>query len=536
MPGLPPEKATGMQAGDEWLGETQAYDNDTVQAAMPGLPPEKAAGMQAGDEWLGETQAYDNDTVQAAMPGVAPTKAAGMEAEGGWLGETQAYGNDTFQAAMPRLPPEKAAEMEAEDGWLGETQAYGNDTFQAAMPGVPPPSMVSGTEQEDGFLAETQPYGNDTFQVPVSPVVPPTKLGKQRAYQQTSGTEEVPTSAAETPQKLKIPVFLVSPVATPARSLSKPPGLQQHSQHSAACPSGPCSLGSETVQPEVSPQLAKRRRLTGKQQPPVPNPWSATTSQRSVRSNALGDAASARAAHSTATTSLGEAGSRPPCSTRRSPIVRTIRPQPCFTTTGIDLSKRIRRFLEVTLRARVVDTWSPDVTHLVCDTFRRTTKMMCAICVGARIVTPAYVDACRVAGRLVDEAPYMLRDKVSEAAFARRNGLQAYSVESAIERAGASGPLLAGFSVYCAPSVLGRHELQVLVESAGGKWLRRCPSSRQHDGQQQQQQQQQQGLQKLLLLGKDFDAELVREAACTQCLRFDAHRLSRPVSTAPAPT
>merc|ERR1719433_780829 len=105
----------------------------------------------------------------------------------------------------------------------------------------------------------------------------------------------------------------------------------------------------------------------------------------------------------------------------------------------MDFSKKMRRFLEVSLRARVVDIWSPHVTHLICDTFRRTTKMMCAICVGARIVTPAYVDACRAAGRLVDDMPYTLRDTVCEAAFARKNGLQAYSVEAALHRARASG-------------------------------------------------------------------------------------------------
>lgn len=202
---------------------------------------------------------------------------------------------------------------------------------------------------------------------------------------------------------------------------------------------------------------------------------------------------------------------------------------PCFAATGLELSKRQRRLLTTYLGASIADTWSPEITHLIADTFRRTTKMMCAICSGAHIVVPAYLSACREAGRLVDEGPHVLQDRVCEDAFARKRGITGgYSLAAALERVRRHGPLLTGVSVYCFPSVTERRELPALVQAAGGTWLKRFPCDPEDR-------------ESVLLLGERgasssreagrrrsfevYDVEMLREAACTQELRRPVYRL-----------
>lgn len=176
----------------------------------------------------------------------------------------------------------------------------------------------------------------------------------------------------------------------------------------------------------------------------------------------------------------------------------------------------------------MIEEWSPEITHLVADTFRRTAKMMCAICHGASIVTPEYIVACRAAGRLVDEMPFVLQDAVCEAAFARKRGIaRGYSLATALRRAREQGPLLQGISVYCFPSVIEKRELPLLVAAAGGTWLSRLPANpddssvlllaeRTVSGEKEQRQRK---------AHEVYDVELLREAACTQQLRRAAYRL-----------
>jgi len=199
----------------------------------------------------------------------------------------------------------------------------------------------------------------------------------------------------------------------------------------------------------------------------------------------------------------------------------------CFATTGLELSGRQKRIL-FDLGAKVADEWTPEITHLVADTFRRTAKMMCAICHGAYVVTPEYIVACRAAGQRVDEMPFMLQDTVCEAAFARKRGIaNGYSLAAALERARSRGPLLRGISVYCFPSVIEKRELPMLVAAAGGTWLTRFPSAPDNDtvlllaermvsGEKEQQRRRAHAV---------FDVELLREAACTQEIRKAAYRL-----------
>jgi len=326
----------------------------------------------------------------------------------------------------------------------------------------------------------------------------------------------------------------------------------------------------------------KRRRLTGKQRPPYPDPWAvkeeqgqsctANTCVKSERASSHGnvvkklrisssemDAGAENAEDVPSTLEFSNmphvkaecpntpSGHDNPaaCSTSpkeefTSPLSNGSEAIPmyipdgsfCFTATGLELSQKHRRRLEQKLGVKFVDEWCPEVTHLLADTFRRTTKMMSAICAGARIVTPDYIDKCLAAKCLVDDTEFALSDPVCEAAFAKKHGLPGYSLQAAVAEARQAGPLLAGVTVYCSPAVVGRSEMKTLVQAAGARWLREIPELPGDDD----------GAEPVLLLGKagvdptgrlaekwrlhsSYDAELLREAACTQKLRYDKYCL-----------
>lgn len=249
--------------------------------------------------------------------------------------------------------------------------------------------------------------------------------------------------------------------------------------------------------------MRKKRRLSGKQPAPVPNPWEF---HGPISSGGCASAA-----------------------VRGQRLARPVVEKPlCFSSTGVELSRVQKQFLSQTLRAKFVAEWSPEVTHLISDAFRRTTKFMCAVCAGVRIVTPAFLDHCLSVGSLLDDRPFILRDVVGEDAFGKKHGLANFSVASALERSRHDGPLLNGVAVHCLSSVVGRAELQVVVEAAGGKWLETCPPV---DSLQSTFLLGQAGIRlsvqemKSLHGGEIYDVELLREATCTQVLRPDLYRL-----------
>lgn len=186
---------------------------------------------------------------------------------------------------------------------------------------------------------------------------------------------------------------------------------------------------------------------------------------------------------------------------------------------------RQRRLLERRLKAKVVDEWNPEVTHLVAHTFRRTTKFMCAVCRGIPIVTPQFLDACHKEGRVLDVAGFLLKDSVCEAAFAKTHGLHEYTLDDALRRAREQGLLLQGRQVHVAGTVPNREDLRLLVEAAGGRYLLRLDGKRRTAAANASELHGPEGPQ-LLRIGVDFDPELLREAACTQRLRFDEYRLA----------
>jgi len=199
----------------------------------------------------------------------------------------------------------------------------------------------------------------------------------------------------------------------------------------------------------------------------------------------------------------------------------------CFVSTGLEFSKRQTRIIEE-LGGSCGTDWNDDVTHVIADTFRRTTKMMCALCRGASVLTPDFITACQAAGNWVQEEPFILKDEVCEAAFARKRGIPGgYSLIRTLALAREQGPLLQGISVFCFPSVVEKRELPLLVAAAGGTWLTRFPGTPDHEsvlllaertvsGEREQQRRK---------LHHVYDVELLREAACTQKIRRSAYRL-----------
>lgn len=291
---------------------------------------------------------------------------------------------------------------------------------------------------------------------------------------------------------------------------------------------------------EVSEVLmCKRRRLRGKQCPPMPNSFPSRSRELvRVPCDSLARATSQSVERSSlrvqwwrddsdCTDGPSTGAGAMECRSRA--VASSSTRRPCFAATGLELGTHQRRVLEGRLGALVASEWSSDVTHLVCASFRRTTKLMCAICTGAHIVVPAYLTACEKAGRIVGVTPFILRDRACEVAFAVQHGLPTYSLEVAVDRARRCGPLLRGLAVYCAASVAGRSDLRALVSAAGGLWLCRVPAPAELLNSD--------GSMAVLLLGrvpralasdrsvKAFDAELLREAACTQELRYGVHQL-----------
>jgi len=220
---------------------------------------------------------------------------------------------------------------------------------------------------------------------------------------------------------------------------------------------------------------------------------------------------------------------------------------PCITATGLEVGQGIRQNLNA-FGASFREEWSSDITILIAHAFRRTTKLMCAICQGAEILKPAYLSASRAAGRLLDPGPFALQDKASEDAFAKKKGLSGgYSLKLAISRARLHGPLLAGVSVFCFCSVSGRAELQTLVHAAGGMWLecdpRGCSAASGPENTKSLGGAGGATVPTILIVGEEssestgleaarfencpvYDAELLREAACTQELRHEIYRIS----------
>jgi len=203
---------------------------------------------------------------------------------------------------------------------------------------------------------------------------------------------------------------------------------------------------------------------------------------------------------------------------------------PRFVPTALEINARLQGIVK-DLGGTFGNEWSDDVTHLVANTFRRTTKMMMAICKGIHVVTPEFLSQSGKAGKFLSEADYVLKDNVCEHCFAKKRGLSNYTLQDALVRARQNGPLLKGISVYLFPSSQEqtRREIESVVKAAGGTWLSRFPKNADDPS--------------ILLIGervkcdkmkerrnqhKVYDIELLQEAALTQKLRKNMYLLQTP--------
>jgi len=284
-------------------------------------------------------------------------------------------------------------------------------------------------------------------------------------------------------------------VPTPARSPC-PPSLVRKATDIAS-PSAPAD--------DASLPSAKRRRLFHKQPPPAE--YLEVTSREGPKRPAR----------------LAKTAAKKAKAAKANKVV--------MMTAGFELEPEQRHFLKKTLKVRLVDHFSSSVTHVIADAFRTSAKLMCAIAAGTKVLSSKYVDACMEAQRMVQDSDFLLNDVDGERSFAERCGLADYNLQAAVQKRKADGPLLSGVAIHCAWSVSGRQELKALVEALGGKWLAKAPhkviderrtlllaeeqslSDRDRDR---------------LREGMLFSPSLLTEAACTQVLRHDEHRLKEP--------
>eukprot|EP00746_Dinoflagellata_sp_MGD_P003103 gnl/MRDRNA2_/MRDRNA2_106047_c0_seq1.p1 gnl/MRDRNA2_/MRDRNA2_106047_c0~~gnl/MRDRNA2_/MRDRNA2_106047_c0_seq1.p1 ORF type:complete len:799 (-),score=153.67 gnl/MRDRNA2_/MRDRNA2_106047_c0_seq1:216-2612(-) len=207
--------------------------------------------------------------------------------------------------------------------------------------------------------------------------------------------------------------------------------------------------------------------------------------------------------------------------------------RPCITLSGVKLPAKVERGLKK-LGASIEADWTPNISLLVANEFKRTLKMMCAICSGLPILTGYYLTACELQGCWIDTRTYTLQDAIGERNFSKPRNLSSFSLSTSISRRMHQGPLLAGRTVFAlAPTPKHqREELKCLVTAAGGAWSDdRLPPDPSDDD--------------LCLVDPDtcreksdllkarrraapcalYDIELLFEACCTQQLRLDNFRL-----------
>ncbi|GAA5854065.1 hypothetical protein JCM8547_008212 [Rhodosporidiobolus lusitaniae] len=117
-------------------------------------------------------------------------------------------------------------------------------------------------------------------------------------------------------------------------------------------------------------------------------------------------------------------------------------------------------------------TWTDhpkDATHLVVKGISRTEKFLCCLPFAPKIVTPAWIDACIAAGRLVDEMPYLLHDEKKE----RELGTTLAEILARAKK----GKLFANKSAFITKSVVPEPAVMSRIISAcGGKALTTPPS------------------------------------------------------------
>ena len=403
------------------------------------------------------------------------------EDEGIYFAATQFYGGTLDPDPEPADDPFPEP---ADDPLMMATQAYGDDFNENPEPEslafVGTQLYMDGMQNEnlDTLLYDDAAMENAIPHVSEGMDFIP-ELAATQAYPDFELADTMPAD----------PVDEMPPPKLPSRL--KRPKLVPECPQAVATPARSATVAILDVLDEDFPV---RRRLSGKQPPPCPNPFSST-----APGSGRGD-------------SKGKATCK--ASTKRR-SGRSGRPRKAyFVCTGLVLDEARCKKLKSSLGITVLENWSSKVTHVIAKDFKRTTKLMCGVCAGLPIVTPAFIDECLKAGELISEAPFLLRDEAAEASFATKRQLPSFSLQAAVQRARAGG-LLKGKSVYWHGDDDEKEELKLLVEAAKGRWLKRKPKKPKLET----------AIPKSIVLGQDFDPELLREAACTQEMRWDTYRL-----------
>lgn len=449
-------------------------DGDFLDSGAPGAPLESFNATQAYD-----FESHESDNILATQVYLDDIDAGADTLQ---YSDVSVLQNET--GVDDSDPPEISNEAE-----LMATQAYAEDDLVQAEDTVDESIAGEAVQSMQAKASEPIPFAGPREACDMPPPMVPDRKRKRDEPSEANGEA-----------KLSLPdQSLRTAVATPVRS--------------------PRSVSHEVLHVEDSPPKPertgpKRRRLYGKQPPPIPNPFlppprlpgrvgllglpEVEVKGRQVKGRQAKVAKASRAR---------EATSRK-------------RPKLYFAVTGFVLDRVKRDKLQKIPGVVVVDEWSSKVTHVVAKGFRRTTKLMCAVCAGLHIVVPEFIDECIKAGDVIDEEAFLLRDEIAEATFAEKHQLPIYSLQTAVQQARIEGALLHNKSVYWIDgSAAEREELRLLVEAAGGRWLKRKPRK------QPAAEAAVATAPKSLWLGKDFDPELLREAACTQVLRWETYRL-----------
>eukprot|EP00438_Fugacium_kawagutii_P002721 Skav222423 [mRNA] locus=scaffold2890:193787:195334:+ [translate_table: standard] len=321
---------------------------------------------------------------------------------------------------------------------------------QQAMqaPDSNPPSDVSGFE-----LMATQAYNDDDIEVIDEKSKDGIKASVENHEVSPAETSDMPCNKPCDRPPPKLPDRIkrrqsetpteMAPVATPARS-----------------PSLSVAIDVEDSPPAPKEATPKRRRLYGKQPPPSPNPFLVPNTAKFT----------ANLAKLPETEAKGKSKKVPAKKVRRR------KQKVYFAVTGFVLDRTKRDKLGQIPGVTVVDEWSSKVTHLIAKGFRRTTKLMCAVCAGLHIVIPEFIDECIRAGEVIEEEPFLLKDEAGEATFVAKHQLSSFSLQAAVQHARSHPGLLRKKSVYWSGgSAAELEELRVLVEAAGGRWLKRKP-------------------------------------------------------------
>jgi hypothetical protein len=105
-----------------------------------------------------------------------------------------------------------------------------------------------------------------------------------------------------------------------------------------------------------------------------------------------------------------------------------------------------------------------DCTHLVTDQVRRTVKFLCGVARGVLIVTPDWLEQCKVAGTFLDGNSFLVHDEANEKKFK-------FNLLSSLQRA-AENRLLAGYKVHVTKNVKPEpNQMRDIIQCAGGQYL-----------------------------------------------------------------